>query len=73
MVGLRPPDLAIINLNMPHFSGIRTAPRLLDTYPNVKVIFLTLLNDSITVEKAVETGANGYPSAAAVTTIPVLR
>ncbi|GAB4343486.1 MAG: hypothetical protein Kow0037_31630 [Calditrichia bacterium] len=46
-----PPDLLITDLNMPELSGERLAEKLRETFPNLKVIFISGFNDSVSEKK----------------------
>lgn len=54
------PDLIVLDLFMPVLNGIETARRLRSSCPHVKVLFLTVCDDSDFVETAISAGALGY-------------
>jgi len=55
-----PPQLAILDIHMPHLDGIATARQLLSAHPELKIVFLTIHSDSETVRAAFDAGASGY-------------
>ncbi|MBD1394456.1 response regulator transcription factor [Mucilaginibacter glaciei] len=57
--GLKP-DIILTAINMPQMSGVEVIIRLKQTYPNVKVIVLTMLDDEKHVVQAFKAGATGY-------------
>ena len=54
------PDLVVLDLFMPVLNGIETARRLKGDCPHIKVLFLTVCDDSDFVETAISEGALGY-------------
>lgn len=52
--------LLITDINMPGVNGIDMIPGLLQTYPNLKSIVLSMLSNEKYVLKAFKAGANGY-------------
>lgn len=54
------PDLVLLDITMPHESGIRVAQRLKEAHPAVKVLFLTMHEDEGLLHEALRTGAAGY-------------
>jgi DNA-binding NarL/FixJ family response regulator len=54
------PDCAVLDISMHEFSGIEVAKRLKAGGSNVKIVFLTVHEDSDFVEEAVAVGAIGY-------------
>jgi len=55
-----PPDLIILDLNMPGLNGVETMPLLKKNYPDVKVMVLSLYNDDNFVAYLTELGADAY-------------
>jgi len=56
----RPPDLILLDLNLPGISGIKALPLIKKQLPEVKIIVLTQSNKESDVVTALATGANGY-------------
>lgn len=52
--------LLLTDINMPGVNGIDMIPNLLQTYPNLKTIILSMLSNEKYVLKAFKSGANGY-------------
>ncbi|MBN1836651.1 MAG: response regulator transcription factor [Spirochaetales bacterium] len=55
-----PIDLFVLDLEMPEYDGIETANRLQSDHGPVKVVFLSMYDEKILVERAVRAGARGY-------------
>ena len=54
------PDVAVIDISMPEFDGLEVTTRLLDDYPDLPVIILTMHEEEQYVVRAIEAGAMGY-------------
>lgn len=54
------PDLLLLDINMPLKTGDVVIEELLANYPDARIIMLTGVADSETVEKCIEAGACGY-------------
>jgi len=54
------PDLVLMDLRMPTKDGIETTKVLSKTYPDIKVLVLTMYEDERFVSHLMENGANGY-------------
>jgi DNA-binding NarL/FixJ family response regulator len=54
------PDVALVDISMPLLNGIDAARQLLKASPQVKVIFVTMHQDSDYVVEAFRAGASGY-------------
>ena len=52
--------LLITDINMPGINGIDLIPGLLQSYPNLKTVVLSMLSNEKYVLKAFKSGANGY-------------
>lgn len=55
-----PPDIALIDINMPIMDGFATAAYLRAHYPSIKMLALTVNNDDESVIKMLGLGAVGY-------------
>jgi DNA-binding NarL/FixJ family response regulator len=53
-------DVALLDVNMPHMDGIETAKYIVDHYPQVKTIGLSMSHDENTITKMLKAGVNGY-------------
>lgn len=54
------PDLVLLDITMPGQSGIATARRLKEAYPELVVLFLTMHEDEGLLQEAMRAGAAGY-------------
>ncbi len=54
------PDIVVLDIAMPLLNGLDTARQLRRQYPAVKVIFLTMNEDSDVAAEAFRVGASGY-------------
>ena len=57
--GLKP-DVLIMDVNLPDFSGVECVARLAPKLPGTQIIMLTVFQDTDTIFKALEAGAHGY-------------
>lgn len=56
----QPPDIALIDINMPIMDGFATAAHLQAHYPSIKMLALTVNDDDESVIKMLGLGAVGY-------------
>ena len=54
------PNVVLLDVRMPRLSGIEAARRMLQIFPNLKIIFLSQNNDKDIIAAALETGAKAY-------------
>lgn len=54
------PDVAIIDLSMPHIDGLEVIQRLRPEFPQLPIIVLTMHTENQYVIRAIEEGAMGY-------------
>ena len=54
------PDVVILDLRMPRGDGLTTLATLRKAYPELKVIILSMFEDSENIDKALHGGAAGY-------------
>lgn len=54
------PDLVLMDINLPGFSGIEAVRRLAEAAPRVQVVVLTVVAEESTVVEALTAGAAGY-------------
>jgi two-component system, NarL family, response regulator NreC len=71
----RRPDVAVLDIGMPHLNGLETARRLQETVPETKSIVLTMHAHEPYVLEALQAGAVGYvlKTQAAVDLIQAIR
>ena len=60
MAGEYRPDLVISDIKMPKMDGIELAGKLLEKYPDIKVIFLTAYNEFEYARQAIRLGVSDY-------------
>jgi len=56
----QPPDVLLLDIQMPNFNGIETLQEIQKLYPNVRTIVLSMLQDKPYIEKVHRLGASGY-------------
>jgi two-component system, NarL family, invasion response regulator UvrY len=56
----RQPDVAVIDLSMPHIDGLEVINRILPEFPKLAIIVLTMHAENQYVIRAIEAGALGY-------------
>lgn len=56
------PDVILLDIQMPVMDGISTLPEIKKSWPHIKVIMLTMLEDHSMITKLMELGANSYLS-----------
>ena len=71
----RQPDVAVLDIGMPHLNGLETARRLRETVPATKSIVLTMHAHDPYVLEALQAGAVGYvlKTQAAVDLVQAIR
>src|SRR5436190_12310884 len=55
-----PPDVVVMDINLPRATGIECVQQLRAHCPNVNVLMLTIYDDGENIFRALEAGANGY-------------
>lgn len=55
-----PPDVAVVDINLPGMSGIELVARLKETCPDVLCLILTTYEDGAPIFDALKAGASGY-------------
>jgi DNA-binding NarL/FixJ family response regulator len=55
-----PPDVALIDMNMPELNGVELNEMLHKQYPSVKTIVLTVYDQERFITRMIEAGASGY-------------
>jgi two-component system, NarL family, response regulator DegU len=60
LVKQRPPDAVILDLEMPLMNGTETARYLVDHYPDVKIVILTMHNEEFFILSLMEIGVHGF-------------
>jgi len=54
------PDVVLMDINLPHMSGIECVRRLRERLPKTQVLMLTVYEDSDSIFRALRAGASGY-------------
>ena len=54
------PNIAILDVDMPELDGFAVARAIRKNFPNTEIIFLTIHNDEIMFNEAIDIGAKGY-------------
>jgi two-component system, NarL family, response regulator NreC len=54
------PDVVVMDIGMPHMNGIEATREILRKNPDIKIIALSMHDDSISVEAMLKHGARGY-------------
>ena len=54
------PDVAVLDVRMPHLSGVELTRRIKEHYPQVRVLILTAYDDEPYVLALLRAGADGY-------------
>lgn len=54
------PDVIVLDISMPRLNGMDAARQLLDSLPDVRLVFLTMHQEPARVAEALQAGALGY-------------
>jgi len=55
-----PPDIILMDINMPGTDGIAATRLIKDRWPNIKIMMLTTFDDRPNIQQALAAGADGY-------------
>ncbi len=55
-----PSDVVLMDINMPVMSGVETTKKIKELYPNIKVLALTMFDDTLHINEMIKAGASGY-------------
>lgn len=58
--GKASPDLILLDINMPEMDGVETTKHLRERFPDIKIIILSMDDDTQMVSYLVNEGINGY-------------
>lgn len=56
----QPVDIVVLDYEMPIMNGLDTTEKIVELYPDVKVLILTMYNKAAYVAQMIEVGASGY-------------
>lgn len=59
-VRIHQPDVVLTDIQMPVKDGIEASKEIHAAYPNVKIVALTMLNESMFIKRMLEAGVSGY-------------
>lgn len=59
-VNENPPDVLLMDINMPGLNGIETAKKIFETHPDLKVIILSMEVTQEYISEAIKAGVMGY-------------
>ncbi|WP_417603038.1 response regulator transcription factor [Owenweeksia hongkongensis] len=54
------PDVIVLDINMPNMDGIESASKIVEEYPEVKILIVSMFKKSMIIEKLMKIGVNGY-------------
>lgn len=54
------PDVVLLDISMPVMGGFTAARHLRNTYPEIKILFVSAHEEKIYRDEALKAGANGY-------------
>ncbi|WP_026691435.1 response regulator [Alteribacter aurantiacus] len=54
------PDVVLMDINMPNVNGVEATKSLVESFPDVKVLILSIHDDETYVTHVLKTGADGY-------------
>ncbi len=60
LVREKTPDVILMDISMPVMNGIESTKRILDEFPNVKIVILSMYGDAESIFRALKAGALGY-------------
>ncbi|MEZ4986383.1 MAG: response regulator transcription factor [Saprospiraceae bacterium] len=53
-------DVVLLDINMPGTDGVETCKNIRKTYPNIKILVLSMLGETSVIRLMLKNGANGY-------------
>lgn len=65
LVKTKTPHVAIVDIEMPVLNGIEAAKQIIQNYPTVKVLILTMHTEAVFVSRLADYGVHGYVSKSA--------
>ena len=59
-IGIKQPDVVLLDINMPEMNGIETCKELLSLYPDLKIVAISMHKESSLIKLMLSSGAKGY-------------
>lgn len=59
-IGIQPPDVALVDINLPGLNGVECVARLKRMYPKLQMLILTTYEESDLIFDSLRAGASGY-------------
>jgi len=59
-VAAHPPDILLVDVNMPRLDGLEVARKVRDKYPDIRMIALSLRDDDATIIRMIRAGCCAY-------------
>ncbi len=60
LTGLPEVEVVLLDINLPGKSGIEALPLIKEKYPEIRIIMMTIFDDSENIFNAMQAGADGY-------------
>lgn len=60
MLELETPHVALLDINMPDMDGFMLSEKIIASYPNLKVIIVSMRDDDISIARMIEIGVHAY-------------
>lgn len=60
MIKKKPADVILMDVSMPFMDGIKATKVIIESYPDIKILALTMHDDLSLLSEALEAGAYGY-------------
>lgn len=60
MVALLRPDIVLMDALMPIINGVQATSQIIEAYPDVRVLMLSVYSNEFLISEAMKNGANGF-------------
>jgi DNA-binding NarL/FixJ family response regulator len=60
LIGTLRPDIALLDISMPHLNGLEVMMRSLKQYPHTRIVMVSMHMDQEYIQRALRAGASGY-------------